>query len=151
MVLLPIVIKLFLYVLKFLAVHFMLLVKYLTKLRLNEFNFNELFFQQDGAPPHYALRVRDYLGKVFPQHWFGRRGSIEWPPCLPDLTPMISFFEGVVKNKVYEKNPKTVNELKDYILNAFKENDEDQNMCRTVCHSVLDRCEECCNAWRRTF
>ena len=83
----------------------MLLVKYLTKLRLNQSNFDELFFQQDGAPPHYALRVRDYLKKAFPQHWFRRRGSIEWPLRLPDLTPMISFFGGVVKNKVYEKNP----------------------------------------------
>ena len=74
----------------------MLLVKYLTKLRLNQSNFNELFFQQDGAPPHYALRVRDYLKQVFPQRWFGR-GSIEWPPRLPDLTPMISFFGGCCK------------------------------------------------------
>ena len=136
---------------KLLAVHFKLLVKYLTKLRLSQSNFDELFFQQNGAPPHYAIRVRDYLKKVFPQHWFGRRGSIEWPPRLPDLTPMISFFGGVVKNKVYEKNPKTVNELKDYILDAFKEIDENQNLCHTVYHSVLDRCEECCNAWRRTF
>ena len=23
-------------------------------------NFDELFFQQDGAPPRFALRVRDY-------------------------------------------------------------------------------------------
>ena len=61
------------------------------------------------------------------------------------------FFLGVVKNKVYEKNLKTVTELKDYILEAFKEINEDQNLCRTVCHSVLDKCEECCNAWRRTF
>ena len=59
-------------------------------------NFDELFFQQDGAPPHYALRIRDYLNEVFPQHWFGRRGS----------------------------NPKTVNELKDYIHDAFREIDE---------------------------
>ena len=75
----------------------MLLVKYLTKLQLSQSNFDKLFFQQDGAPPHYALRVRDYLKKVFPQHWFGRRGSIEWPPRLPDLTPMISFFWGCCK------------------------------------------------------
>ena len=26
-------------------------------------NFHELFFQQDGAPPHCALRVKDYLTK----------------------------------------------------------------------------------------
>ena len=53
--------------------------------------FDELFFQQDGAPPHYALRVRSYLNEVFPQRWFGRRGSIEWPPRSPDLTPMDFF------------------------------------------------------------
>ena len=64
--------------------------------------FAELFFQQDGAPPHYALAVRDYLNQTFPQRWFGRRGSIEWPPLSPDLIPMDFFFWGVVKNKAYE-------------------------------------------------
>ena len=87
-------------------------------------NFDEFFFQQDGAPPHYALRVRDYRNKVSSQRWFGGRGSIEWPPRSPDLTPMDFFFWGVVKNKMYEKNPKTVNELKDYIYDAFREIDE---------------------------
>ena len=90
-------------------------------------NFDELFFQQDGTSPHYALRVRDYLNKVFTQRWFRRTGSIEWPPCSPDLTPMDFFFWGVVKNKEYvknkEKNPKTVNELKDCIYDAFREID----------------------------
>ena len=28
-------------------------------------NFDELFFQQDGAPPHHALRVGDYQTKSF--------------------------------------------------------------------------------------
>ena len=55
------------------------------------------------------------------------------------------FFWGVVKNKVYEKNPKTVNELEDYICDAFREIDENQNLCHIVCQSVLDRCEGCCN------
>ena len=90
-------------------------------------NFDELFFQQDGTSPHYALRVRDYFSKVSTQRWFGRTGSIEWPPCSPDLTPMDFFFWGVVKNKEYvknkEKNPKTVNELKDCIYDAFREID----------------------------
>ena len=111
-------------------------------------NFDELFFQQDGVPPHYMLRVRDYLNKVFPQHWFGRRGNIK---CSPDLTPMDFFFWGVVKNKVYEKDPKTVNELKDYIHDAFREIDKNQNLCCTVCQNVLDRCEECCNVGRGHF
>ena len=114
-------------------------------------NFDKLFFQQDGAPLHYALRVRDYFNKVFPQCWFRRRGSIEWPPHSPDLTPMDFFFWGVVKNKVYEKNPTTVNQLKDYIYDAFREIHENQSLCHTVCQSVLDRFEECCNVSRGHF
>ena len=55
------------------------------------------------------------------------------------------FFGGVAKNKVYEENPKTTNELEDYIYGAFKDIDKDRNLCRTVCQSVLYRCEECYN------
>ena len=106
----------------------------------------DILFQQDGAPPHYALRVRDYLNEVFPQRWFGRRGSVEWPPRSPDLTPVdFFFFLGVVKNKVHEKNPKTVNNLKDYICDAFREIDENRNLCRSVRQNVLGRCGKCCN------
>jgi hypothetical protein len=28
--------------------------------------------QLDGAPPHFALDVRDYLNKTFPGRWIGR-------------------------------------------------------------------------------
>ena len=108
-------------------------------------NFDERFFQQDDAPPHYASTVRDCLKQVSPQRWFVKRSSIEWPPCSPDLTLVDFFFFGVVKNKVYEKKPKTISDLKDYIHLAFTEIDEDRNLCRTVCQSVLERFEECCN------
>ena len=71
-------------------------------------NYAELYFQQDGATPHYALLIRNYLDNIFPLHWIGRRGSTEWPPRSPELTPMDFFFWGIVKNKVYERNPQTV-------------------------------------------
>ena len=48
-----------------------------------------------------------------------------------------AFFVGVVKNKVYEKSPKTVNELKDYIHVAFIEIDKNRNLCCTVCPRVF--------------
>lgn len=35
------------------------------------------WFQQDGAPPHFALPVRAYLDAEFPGRWIGRRGSVE--------------------------------------------------------------------------
>ena len=46
---------------------------------------------------------------------------------LTYLTPMDFLFGSVVRNKVYKKNPKTVNELKDYICDASIEVDEDRN------------------------
>ena len=45
---------------------------------------------------------------------------------------------GVIKNKVYDRNPHTVNESKDYISDAFTEIDGDQNLCLSVCQSALD-------------
>lgn len=35
---------------------------------------NDYFFQQDGAPPHYALRVRQYLDRKLQARWIGRAG-----------------------------------------------------------------------------
>ena len=46
---------------------------------------------------------------------------------------------------VYERNPHTVDELKEYISEAFIEIDAYRDLCRAVCHSVLGRFEECCN------
>lgn len=108
-------------------------------------NFAELYFQQDGAPPHYSLDVRGFLDEVFPHHWIGRRGSIEWPPRSPDLTPMDFFFWGVVKDKVYSMKPVTVPQLKNFINDAFEDIRSNRNLCRTVCESVKDRMQECIN------
>ena len=52
------------------------------------------------------------------------------------------FFLGVVTNNV-GKNPKAINETKNDIQEAFKDIKEDRNLCRTVCHGVLDTCEKC--------
>ncbi|VEN42073.1 unnamed protein product, partial [Callosobruchus maculatus] len=46
---------------------------------------NTIWFQQDGAPPHYQMNVRQYLNQIFPNRWIGRRGSMEWPARSPDL------------------------------------------------------------------
>ena len=54
-------------------------------------------------------------------------------------------FLDVVKNEVYEKNPKTVNELKDYIREEYREIDEDRNSCYSACESVQERLRACCN------
>lgn len=69
------------------------LVPTLTRLYPNEIDRN-IWFQQDGAPPHYAIEVRAYLNTVFPGRWIGRRGAIEWPARSPDMTPLDYFLWG---------------------------------------------------------
>ncbi|KAG8285316.1 hypothetical protein J6590_082730 [Homalodisca vitripennis] len=39
-----------------------------------------VFFMQDGAPPHYLTDVRDFLNDRFPGQWIGRDAPIAWPP-----------------------------------------------------------------------
>jgi hypothetical protein len=39
----------------------------------------EIIWQQDGAPPHYSLRVREFLSNSFLE-WIGRRGTVVWLP-----------------------------------------------------------------------
>jgi len=55
------------------------------------------------------------------------------------------FFWGVVKNKVCERKPQTVDEMKEFITDAFMDIVSDRKLCRTVCQSVSDRLDACCN------
>ena len=49
------------------------------------------WFQQDGAPAHYATIVRNWLHETFP-HWIGRRGHVEWCPRSADKSTGLFFF-----------------------------------------------------------
>ena len=73
---------------------------------------NRIVFQQDGAPPHSAARVREYLNIVFRNRWIGRRGPMEWPARSPDLSPLDFFLWGHVKNNVYKERPRNLEDLK---------------------------------------
>lgn len=74
------------------------------------------WFQQDGAPPHFSLQVRNYLNQEFPHRWIGRRGAIEWPARSPDLTPCDFFLWGHLKTKVYETLPRDLADLRQRIV-----------------------------------
>lgn len=71
-----------------------------------------IWYQQDGAPPHFAVEVRAYLNEVFPNRWIGRRGAIEWPARSPDMTPLDYFLWGYLKSKVYVNRPNNIESLK---------------------------------------
>jgi len=50
----------------------------------------------DGALHHYS-----HLNHTMPGRWISRGTPIIWPPKLPDLTQLIVFLCGYVKNVVY--------------------------------------------------
>lgn len=62
---------------------------------------SQVYWMQDGAPPHFALAVRNWLNEKFGPNWMGRGGPIPWPARSPDLTIMDSFVWGFVKRLVY--------------------------------------------------
>ena len=49
-------------------------------------------FQQDGALPHFAHIVRNYLNETFPGRWKGRGSPLFWAARSRDLTPFVFFF-----------------------------------------------------------
>ena len=101
----------------------------------------EMFFMQDGAPPHFALSVRAWLDGNFAGRWIGRRGAIDWAPRSPDLTPMDFFFWGYVKDLVYSQpTVRSLGELTERIEHVF--HTIPTEMCASACSSVGDRCNQ---------
>ena len=102
-----------------------------------------LVFQQDGAPPHYANVVRNALNEKLAGRWFGRRGSIEWPARSPDLSPLDFFLWGYLKDKVYSRNLHTLEELRNAITSEINELRTNQELLKRVCSAVTARIKEC--------
>lgn len=76
----------------------------------------DLWWQQDGAPPHNAVLVRNYLDEIFPNKWIGNRSAIEWPARSPDLSPLDYFLWGTIKNTVYKQRYENVDQLRDSVV-----------------------------------
>lgn len=77
-----------------------------------------MWFQLDGAPPHFSLIVRNFLNNRYANKWIGRGGPIAWPPRSPDLTSPDFFLWGFLKNVVYERAPTTRADMIVRIRNA---------------------------------
>ena len=76
-------------------------------------------FQQDGAPQHWGLIVRDFLNETFPNRWIGRNGPTPWPPRSPDIAPLDFFLLGYVKDRVYRTPVRDVETLRSRIIEVL--------------------------------
>ncbi|XP_039309087.1 uncharacterized protein LOC120358566 [Solenopsis invicta] len=90
---------------------------------------NKIIFQQDGAGPHNARVVTNFLNEQFPDRWMGRYGPIRWPARSPDLNPLDFFLWGHCKEIIYRKLPE--NETQDEQLVI----DTNKNVTNNVIHN----------------
>lgn len=110
--------------------------------RLNQRRNQDLLFQQDGAPAHYASIVREYLNKELRGRWIGRGGSIEWPPRSPDLSLNDFWLWGDIRNRLYSSpRPRNLTELRsrlEHLLQSISV----QTIARAY-ESFIRRCNMC--------
>ncbi|OXU32246.1 hypothetical protein TSAR_008067 [Trichomalopsis sarcophagae] len=106
-------------------------------------DYNKIQLQQ-GAPPHYARIVRNFLYDRFPNRWIGRGGLIAWPPRSPDLTPLDFYMWRYHKDTVYRER-----DMRMRIQNAYA-NIPRNVLIRTVEH-FQQRLQLCLQVGGATF
>lgn len=106
----------------------------------------DLVFMQDGAPPHWAVAVRNWLDENFALRWMGRGSPsspapFAWPPYSPDLTPCDFFLWGWIKSQVYTTPVASMVELRQRIERAFE--NLPQQMINNAIGAYRTRLEYC--------
>ncbi|KAJ8888192.1 hypothetical protein PR048_007679 [Dryococelus australis] len=78
--------------------------------------------QQDIAPPHFHLALREHLNTLLPEdRSFVRVSMTQWPPRSPDLTPCDLSLWGHLKDKVFVPSlPQTLPQLRQRITTAVE-------------------------------
>ena len=103
----------------------------------NNASVENCYVQQDGAPSHYAKKVKDYLNQLFLDRWIGRRGPLKWAARSPDLTPCDFFLWRFLKSKVFFTRPQNLEEL-----------EQIRASCGLVTQDLLQKVrQECVKRW----
>jgi hypothetical protein len=102
-----------------------------------------MYFQHDGAPPHYTRLVMQHLSRTFLNRWIGRGSTINWPPRSPDRTPFDFCLWGWMKSEVYRREVDTWDELLYRIMDAIARIKEGQDELRRATRHVLTRVAKC--------
>lgn len=105
------------------------------------FERNKIIFQQDGAGPHNARIVTNYLNEHFPGRWMGRYGPIRWPARSPDLNPLDFFLWGYCKEVIYKTLPEDIEDLETRLRFAIW--DIDEEVMENVGKNLLKRMRAC--------
>jgi len=79
-----------------------------------------MYYQHDGAPPHFSQVVRQYLHHKFPNQWIDHGSAQNWPPQSPDLNPSDYHVWGYMRAMVYAHKVNTKEELLQQILSTVR-------------------------------
>lgn len=111
---------------------------------IRDFTQNQpnIIWQQDGAPPHNARQVREYLDATYAT-WIGTHGPIAWPPRSPDLNPLDFFLWGTLKQKIYGDGSNTLESLQNKIETQIRELNTNFQELQTVRNNFLKRMRLC--------
>lgn len=111
-----------------------------------DFEDEEFYFQQDGAPSHYHHYVRPYLDEILPNRWIGQRCFIQYHQRSPDLTPLDLFFMRILKRQQlrYETCNSRWNESRHWMRMH-------KNTKWNVCNSIVSCCQQCLDQNRHQF
>lgn len=105
---------------------------------------HNIIWQQDGAPQHHTLAVRNNLNQNY-NTWIGRNGTIPWPPRSPDLSPLDFYLWGHLKNKIYEFGVNNLNEIKDGITAEIENINNQGNVFHRLHEQIIRRLNLCIN------
>ena len=89
------------------------------------------WFQQDNDPKHTSRLV---------QEWLKTNGIdvLDWPPYSPDLNPIENLWSDL-KRRVEKRNPKTLDNLKEYLEEEWR--GTDRELVRKLVNSMTHRCQ----------
>ena len=78
---------------------------------IEEYDLENMWFQQDGATCHTTQANMALLQETFPGCVISHRGDIDWKTRSCDLIPL-DFLRGYAKDRVYTDKPSTLEHLK---------------------------------------
>lgn len=110
---------------------------------LEGINTRGLWFQHDGAGPHFSVPVRDHLNQHYTNRWIGRGGPVNWPPRSPDLTPLDYFLWGHLKSEVYNEEFNTREQLLEKIITVCDNIRNNPEVIDRSVKNILKRSRKC--------
>jgi len=110
-----------------------------------------MYFQHDGAPPHYTRHVREYLNESFPNRWLGHGGPLAWAQRSPDVTPLDYYLWGHMKTLVYETKIESRAALHDHSFAATEHIRNHPDNVASATRSLLMCAENCLASGGRHF